>query len=90
MVESSNKSLPNFVSLGALVKFFDTHDLGDYWDQMPDVNFEVDIQRRTHLFALDDALADRLTEIALARDVPSTILINSWLKEKIVDQLQVA
>lgn len=87
MAESKTESMPHFASLDALVEFFDTHDLGEYWDQMPEAHFEVDIKRRTHLFALDRNLADRLTEIALSRQVPSVVLINSWLREKILAQV---
>ncbi|MGQ9630092.1 MAG: hypothetical protein ACUVXI_07215 [bacterium] len=43
------KNLPHFGSLDELVEFFDSHDLGEYWDQMPEVDFEVDIK----LSALD-------------------------------------
>ena len=87
MAESKFKSIPHFASLDELVAFFDTHDLGDYWEQMPEAHFEVDIKRRTHLFALDEELADKLTEIALLKQVPSAILINSWVREKILAQV---
>ena len=75
--------MPHFASLDEFVEFFDTHDLGEYCDGMS----EVDIQRRTHLFALDEELADKLTEIALSRKISSTELINSWLREKIMAQV---
>jgi len=84
MSGNKSQSMPKFTSLDDLVEFFDTHDLGEYLDGMPDAHFEVDIQRRTHLFALDEELVDKLTEIALSRQVPSTELINSWLREKIL------
>ncbi len=29
-----------------LVEFFDTHDMGDLWAQMPEVDIEIDLQRR--------------------------------------------
>ncbi len=87
MSENKSKNMPHFASLDDLVEFFDTHDLGEYCDGMPEAHFEVDIQRRTHLFALDEELADKLTEIALSRQVPSTELINSWLREKIMAQV---
>ena len=84
MVESKSDTMPRFASLDELVEFFDTRDLGEYWDQMPEAHFEVDIKRRTHIFALDEDLADRLTKIALSEQVPSVVLINSWLREKIL------
>ncbi|MBM3238689.1 hypothetical protein FJZ31_20540 [Candidatus Poribacteria bacterium] len=86
MSGNKSQSMPKFTSLDDLVEFFDTHDLGEYLDGMPEAQFEVDIQRRTHLFALDEELVDKLTEIALSRKIPSSELINSWLREKILTQ----
>ncbi len=74
----------HFKSLNELVEFFDTSDLGEYWDKMPEINFEVDLKKRTHLFSLDGELAVRLTEIARSRQISSQALVNDWLKEKIM------
>jgi hypothetical protein len=43
MEESKGKRLPRFGSLDELVEHFDTHDWGDYLEQMPEAKFEVDI-----------------------------------------------
>ncbi|HID94822.1 MAG TPA: hypothetical protein EYP53_02025 [Candidatus Latescibacteria bacterium] len=83
MARNNPKNLPHFRSLDELVEFFDTHDLGEYWNQMPEAHFEVDIKRKTHLFALDVDLAVKLTEIAKSRHISSEALINAWLREKI-------
>jgi hypothetical protein len=69
--------------LRALVEVFDTKDMGDYLKSMPEAKFEVDIKRRTHLFALDAELASKLTEIAKSKQTSAESLINAWLKEKI-------
>ena len=87
MAKSKSRSLPRFRSLDELVEFFDSHDLGEYWDQMPEVHFEVDIKRKKHLFALDAELASKLTEIAKSRQISSEALINAWLREKILEQM---
>ncbi len=86
MTKSKSENLPRFGSLDELVKFFDTHDLGEYWTEMPEAHFEVDIKRKTHLFAIETGLADKLTEIAKNRETSSATLINAWLKEKIREQ----
>ena len=86
MTKSKSESLPRFRSLDELVKFFDTHDLGEYWTEMPEAHFEVDIKRKTHLFAIETGLANKLTEIAKNRETSSATLINAWLKEKIREQ----
>ncbi len=87
MSKSKSKSLPRFGSLDELVKFFDTHDLGEYWTEMPEAHFEVEIKRKTHLFVIDTELANKLTEIAESREISSEALINVWLKEKIQEQM---
>lgn len=83
MAKSKLKSLPHFGSLDELVKFFDAHDMGEYWESLPEARMDINIKRRTHLFALDQDIAERLTIIAKAKHVPSEKLINSWLKEKL-------
>ncbi|MBS1252065.1 MAG: hypothetical protein MAG451_01101 [Anaerolineales bacterium] len=90
MAESETKSLPQFDSVEELVDFFDTHDMGEYWDQMPGVEFEIDIKHRTHLFAIEEDLAEQLTAVAKASKIPSERLINVWLREKLSAQGQTA
>jgi hypothetical protein len=62
------------------VGFFDTHDLGDY--ELREAQFDVDINKRVHLVAIDQALADKVAAIARARHTSPRRLIHSWLKEK--------
>ncbi len=84
MAKSKAKGFPPAKSLDELVEFFDTHDMGEYWEQMPEAHFDIDIKRRTHLVAIDEELIDRLSTIAKAKRVPAEALINSWLKEKLL------
>lgn len=44
MVENNASPLPHFGALRELVDFFESHDMGDYWDYMPETDFEVDIK----------------------------------------------
>ena len=83
MLKSKTKSIPQFDSIGELVEFFDNHDMGEYWDQMPEAHFDIDIKRGTHIFSLDEDLAETLTKIAKAKRIPSRTLINDWLREKV-------
>lgn len=81
MARSKSKKLPKFDSLEKLVEFFDANDLGDYLDDMPVVEFDVDIKRRTHLIAIDENLAAKVSEVAKSKKVSSEKLIISWIKE---------
>ncbi len=42
---AESKSMPpKFETLEELVEFFDSHDLGDYWDALPEAHFDVTIK----------------------------------------------
>jgi len=90
MPENKSRELPHFSSIDELVDFFETHDLGEYWDQMPEVHFDVDVKKKTHILFIDEDLADRLTEIAKAKRIPARQLANIWLREKILEQVKTA
>jgi hypothetical protein len=87
MKKSKSKKFPRFSSIEELVEFFDTHDLGDYLDQMPEAHFDIDIKKRRHTFAIDEEIANKLTELAKSKGIPSEALINLWLKEKVEEKV---
>ncbi len=86
MKKNENKILPHFSSFDELVNFFDTHDMGEFYEQMPKADFEVDIKRRKYFFALDAEVAKKLAEIARSKQITSEALANVWLIEKIKEQ----
>jgi hypothetical protein len=83
MARSKQNETPLPKKLGDLVEFFETHDMGDHWDRMPEAHFEIEIKKRTHLIAIDEDIAKQITAIAKSKKTPSETLVNSWLKEKI-------
>lgn len=83
MEKNKPRALPRSKSVKELVDFFETHDMGDYWKQMPEAHFDVNIKKRKHLVALEEDIVDKLTEIAKSKRVSSESLINTWLKDKI-------
>lgn len=83
MVKSKGKKLPEMNSTTDLVSFFETHDMGEYWEQMPEAGFEINIKRRKHLIALEEDVATKVTQLAKVKNVSSEALINTWLKEKL-------
>jgi hypothetical protein len=83
MAGNDSRRLPSFASLDDLVEFFDTGDIGEYEEELPEAHFDVELQRKTHLIAIDEETNHRLTEIAEQEQTPAESLVNSWLKEKI-------
>lgn len=51
MGKNKNKILPQFKSLDDLAEFFDSHDLGDYLAQYPEVNFDVNIKHKRSIYS---------------------------------------
>ena len=80
---ANKNALPRTDSIDDLVEFFETHDMGEYWDQMPEAEVDFEIRRRKHLVALDDDLAGKLAKLARSRHVSSESLVNSLLREKL-------
>lgn len=91
MRKSNKKREPipeHFQSVTEAAEFWDSHDLTDYWDQTREASFEVDIQRRVFLTALEPKLAKKLTECARKQGVSTETLINVWLTEKMAEASQ--
>lgn len=57
------EKLPRFTSNQEIVECFDTQDLGEYEDELPEVDFEVDIQRKSYLVSIDDNLIAKVLEV---------------------------
>jgi len=72
----------HFKSVEEAAEFWDSHDLADYWDLTQEAHFEVDIQRRVFLTALEPTLAKKLTVLAHKQGISTETLINVWLAEK--------
>ena len=83
MAKSNKNTLPEMSSLNEVVAFFETHDMGDYWEEMPEGDFDVKIKGRKHLVALEEDVAAQVTQIAKEKKIRSEALINIWLKERL-------
>jgi hypothetical protein len=83
MRKSKSKSLPKFDSLSELVGFFDSHDMGDYWDQMPEADFDINIKTKKYLIAVDKEIIPKLNRMAKSKKIPAEKLVNTWLREKL-------
>ncbi|MBF2004254.1 MAG: hypothetical protein IGS49_01930 [Chlorogloeopsis fritschii C42_A2020_084] len=84
MAENKSKKLPQFNSNQELVEFFDTHDLGEYEDELPEAHFDVDIKRSHYLVSVDRHLMSKLLEVAKEQQISVEMLVDSWLKEKLM------
>ncbi|MBM3134293.1 MAG: hypothetical protein FJZ89_03205 [Chloroflexi bacterium] len=83
MIKKRDPIPKHFKSIEEAAEFWDSHDLADYWDLTQEVRFEVDIQRRVFLTAIEPALAKKLTVLAHKQGISTETLINVWLTEKV-------
>ena len=75
-------TLPEFASLDEAADFFDTHDMSEYMEAMPEVHFDINRPHRKDRFAVEAALAAKLREAARQRGVAAEALLNEWVREK--------
>ena len=78
-----NQIPEQFATIEEAVDFWDTHDLTDHWDLIEEADFEVNLQRRRYLVAVDPELAKKLATEAHKRGLSTETLINLWLSEKL-------
>ena len=82
MARDRRERIPmHFRTLEESGKFWDRHDLGDYWDQTDEVAMSFALKRKRHLLAIEPRLARRLHAAALARGVSPETIANLWLRE---------
>ena len=85
MAKNKSTGFPPARSLDELVEFFDTHDMGEQWEHVPEAHFDIDIKKHTHLVAIDEELLGKLAAIAKSQHVSAEMLIHAWLKEKMLE-----
>jgi len=76
---SQSKS-KNYRDLG---KFWDEHDLSDFWKETHEAQFEVAIEEEKNYFGLDKGLAKKVQSLARRRGVSPSTLVNLWVQEKL-------
>jgi predicted DNA binding CopG/RHH family protein len=79
----SQPTIPQTDSIQELAKFWDTHDLTDFEDQLEEVSepvFEREMTIQVHLKAQD---VEAVQEVARLRGMSYGDLIQEWVLEKI-------
>ena len=64
-------------------EFWDTHDLGDYWDQTSPAEFEINIESEAVYYPVEPALPANISAIARQRGISPETLLNLWLQERV-------
>ena len=89
-----NKSkLPDFnkMSYKEEAKWWDTHDLGNHWDEFEDVDivFELDKPRReTIVLRVQESIKKNMERFARSRGLNLSTLARMWIMEKLEENLR--
>lgn len=90
MEKMKSNRIPVTDSIEELAKFWDTHDLTDFEDQMKEVGPPVFERRKenTVAVALSRKEAEELRRIAEAEGVKETKLVQAWVRERLRSSLK--
>jgi predicted DNA binding CopG/RHH family protein len=72
-----------FGSLEEAGAFWDTHDSTDYEQYMKEVQFDVELKKRSHEVRISDPVLRQVRRIARQQGVATETLVNVWLLEKV-------
>ncbi len=78
--------IPDFKSLDEAADYWDTHSFADYFEDTEPVEIEVRLARRKILLEIDRDLSEKLKKIARKKKQSYEKLINSWVREKIMQE----
>ena len=76
-------NIPQTDSIQELARFWDTHDLTEFEDELEEVTEAVFGREAVVKVQLGPEEIETLNEIARARGVGSAVLIREWVREKI-------
>ena len=71
------------------IEYFDTHDMSEELEKMPEVHFEISPNARRKRYPLNAELSSKLDDIARQRGVSPETLLNAWVQEKTAEVLAV-
>ena len=87
MARAKTRAIPkHFRTAEAAGRFWDSHDLANYWEQTESASVSFHLQRQAHLFAVEPRLARELHTVAAARGVSPETIANLWLRERLAKE----
>jgi hypothetical protein len=78
--------IPDFRSLEEAADYWDTHSFADHLEDTEPVEIEVCLEQRRILLKIDHDLSEKLKKIAQKKRQSYDKLINSWVREKIMQE----
>lgn len=80
------KKLPRTDSIQELAKFWDTHDLTDFEDQLEEVTAPVFVRKASIPVQLEAKEAKAISQIAKSKGLSQGELIRLWVQQRLARQ----
>ncbi len=64
-------------------EFWDTHSLADYWDEIQEVEFKVNLKPKPNLIHVEHEIVEQINAHATEQGISVEKLVNLWLREKL-------
>ncbi len=78
--------IPEFKTLEEAADYWDTHSFADHLEDTEPVEIEVCLDKRRIFLEIDPDISEKLKKIAQKKGQSYNKLINSWIREKIVQE----
>ncbi len=80
------RDMPKSMTLREASDFWDEHSFLDY-DDVEEVNFDVNLKKEKHYFAIEKDIAKQIRQVATQRGISAETLVNLWLKSKLTEAI---
>lgn len=85
-MNEGKSSVSQVASYQEMGEYWDSHDLGELWEQTEPADFVVDIQEKKTYYRVESTLSRKLHALAQQRGVSAETLLNLWLQEKVAEE----
>lgn len=82
-MKKNKSSISEARSYKEISQFWDTNNLGEYWEKTEPAEFGVDIQTESTYFPVEMALSAKVCKIARQKGVSPETLLNLWVQERV-------
>ena len=85
-MKEAKSSVSQGQSYQEIGEYWDSHDLGEVWEQTQPADFVVSGHAKTTYYPVESTLSQKLHAIAQQRGVSAETLVNLWLQEQITKE----
>ena len=85
-MKKTRSSISKARSYSEIGKFWDDHDLADYWNKTRKVKMDVVLEPEATYYPVEKGLSERIQSLARKKGVSSDTLVNLWLEQKLKEQ----